>query len=71
MSWRCRCSSVPAPLTPWLPELHLKPVLVELGATVPAPALYLLDSAVQPDPTEQGWLERWAPVVRSAVGVSA
>lgn len=53
------------------PELHLKPVLVELGATVPAPALYLLDSAVQPDPAETGWLERWAPVVRSAVGVSA
>lgn len=49
------------------PELHLKPVLVELGATVPAPALYLLDS--DPDPT--AWLERWAPVVRAATGVKA
>lgn len=50
------------------PELHLKPVLVELGATVPAPALYLVDSAEQPDPVEQAWLERWGPVVRAAVG---
>ena len=53
------------------PELHLKPVLVEVGATVPAPALYLIDSAPQPDPVEQAWLARWAPVVRAAVGVKA
>lgn len=53
------------------PELHLKPVLVELGATVPAPALYLIDSAEQPDPIEQAWLERWAPVIRAAAGAQA
>ena len=53
------------------PELHLKPVLVELGATVPAPALYLLDSAPAGDETERAWLERWAPVVRAAQGVAA
>lgn len=53
------------------PELHLKPVLVEVGATVPAPALYLIDSAPQPDDVEQAWLARWAPVVRAAVGVKA
>jgi FMN reductase len=53
------------------PELHLKPVLVELGAIVPAPALYLLDSAAQPDEAEQSWLQRWAPVVRAATGVHA
>lgn len=47
------------------PELHLKPVLVELGATIPAPALYLIDSAPQPDDIEQAWLERWAPVIRA------
>ncbi|WP_456696924.1 NADPH-dependent FMN reductase [Aeromicrobium sp. P5_D10] len=52
------------------PELHLKPVLVELGATVPAPALYLVDSAEQPDPVELAWLERWAPVVRAAAGIT-
>ncbi|MEH3034468.1 MAG: NAD(P)H-dependent oxidoreductase [Aeromicrobium erythreum] len=49
------------------PELHLKPLLVELGATVPTPALYLLDSANQPDPVETAWLDRWAAVVRAAV----
>lgn len=48
------------------PELHLKPVLVELGAIVPAPALYLVDSVPAPDPVEQAWLDRWAPVVRAA-----
>ncbi|MET0930351.1 MAG: NAD(P)H-dependent oxidoreductase [Aeromicrobium sp.] len=53
------------------PELHFKPVLVELGATIPAPALYLIDSAEQPDPVEVAWLERWAPVIRSAAGVTA
>lgn len=53
------------------PELHLKPVLVELGATVPAPALYLIDSVPAPDPVEQEWLARWAPVVRASVGVPA
>ncbi|MFI5428930.1 NAD(P)H-dependent oxidoreductase [Aeromicrobium sp. UC242_57] len=41
------------------------------GATVPAPALYLVDSAEQPDPVEVGWLERWAPVVRAAAGATA
>lgn len=48
------------------PELHLKPVLVELGAIVPAPALYLIDGA-EPDPAEQAWLDRWAPVLQAAV----
>ncbi|GAA3513159.1 NAD(P)H-dependent oxidoreductase [Aeromicrobium panaciterrae] len=47
------------------PELHLKPVLVELGATIPAPALYLLDGEA-PDPAEQAWVDRWATVVRAA-----
>jgi FMN reductase len=53
------------------PELHLKPVLVELGAIVPAPALYLIDSVPVPDPVEQAWLERWGPIVRAATGVHA
>lgn len=53
------------------PEVHLKPVLVEVGATVPAAALYLLDSASQPDAVEQTWLDRWGPAVRAATGVRA
>lgn len=51
------------------PELHLRPLLSELGATVPAPALYLLDSAEQPDPWEIDWLDRWSPVIRAATSV--
>ncbi|MCW2829734.1 MAG: NADPH-dependent oxidoreductase [Aeromicrobium sp.] len=49
-------------------EVHLRPVLAELGAIVPAPALYLVDSVQPPDPVELAWLDRWGPVVRSAVG---
>lgn len=52
-------------------ELHLKPVLVELGATVPAPALYLLDSAEPGGQVEADWLARWGDVVRAAAQVSA
>lgn len=46
-------------------ELMLKPVLVELGATVPAPAVFQLDSTYQDDPKAAEWLERWGPIVRS------
>lgn len=49
------------------PEIHLKPVLVELGATVPAPALYLVGGSDE-DPAEAAWLARWAGVVVGAVG---
>lgn len=52
-------------------ELHLKPLLVELGATVPTPALYLLDSAAQPDPVERAWAERWRSIIATSVGVAA
>jgi FMN reductase len=39
-------------------ELHLKPVLVELGATCPAPALYLIDRNFAEDPALAKWVER-------------
>ncbi|MCW2800845.1 MAG: NADPH-dependent oxidoreductase [Aeromicrobium sp.] len=51
-------------------EVHLKPLLVELGATVPTPALYLLDSATQPNPVERAWTERWRPAITLSVGVT-
>jgi FMN reductase len=52
-------------------EVHLKPLLVELGATVPAPALYLLDSASQPDPVEQTWAQRWRFAITVSAGVAS
>lgn len=53
------------------PELHLKPVLVELGAIVPAPALYLIDTVPAPDPVEEAWLQRWGPIIRAASATEA
>jgi FMN reductase len=50
------------------PELALKPVLVELGATCPTRALYLLDSMYD-DPTA---LDAWLPVARlQVIGATA
>jgi FMN reductase len=39
------------------PELTLRPVLVEIGASCPAPSLYLLDSEYEGGPTLDAWLE--------------
>lgn len=48
------------------PEVFLKPVLVELGATCPVKGLYLLDSDYE-DPVElRDWLERARPFVPGA-----
>ncbi len=44
-------------------ELHLKPVLAELGAWQPTPALYLIDSEWQQSAT----LTAWLPGARTAV----
>jgi FMN reductase len=45
------------------PELLLKPVLVELGATCPTAGLFLLDSEYQASETLDSWLERAGPQV--------
>lgn len=42
------------------PELTLRPVLVEIGASCPAPSLYLLDS----DYETSAELERWLEIAR-------
>jgi len=39
------------------PELTLRPVLVEIGASCPAPSLYLLDSDYETSPDLEKWLE--------------
>ncbi|WP_260235555.1 NADPH-dependent FMN reductase [Curtobacterium sp. PhB172] len=48
------------------PEVFLKPVLVELGATVPAPALYLNDKQYSDPASTDVWLARWRDVVLGA-----
>jgi FMN reductase len=50
------------------PELTLRPVLVEIGASCPAPSLYLLDSQYEDSPDLAAWLEiarRFVPAVSS------
>ncbi|MCV7228243.1 NADPH-dependent FMN reductase [Mycolicibacterium komossense] len=50
------------------PELTLRPVLVEIGASCPAPSLYLLDSDYEASPELEKWLDiarRFAPQVLS------
>ena len=45
------------------PELLLKPVLVEIGATCPTAGLFLLDSEFDSGDTLESWLQRARPVV--------
>jgi FMN reductase len=40
------------------PELLLKPVLSEMGATCPAPGLYLTEQSKEDDPRYLAWLRR-------------
>ncbi|OLT10411.1 NADPH-dependent FMN reductase [Pseudonocardia sp. CNS-139] len=51
------------------PELLLKPVLVELGATCPAPGLYLQDSAYADDPRLAPWAERTRPLLTALTAI--
>ena len=45
------------------PELTLRPLLTELGATVPGRALYLLDTAYDDPAAYQPWLDATRPTV--------
>ena len=45
------------------PDLLLKPVLVEIGATCPTAGLFLLDSEFEASQTLDSWLERAGPQV--------
>ncbi len=59
------CAAVPvmvgaAPQHALAPEVHLRPLLVELGATVPTQGLFVLDSELdQLDATVEAWSTRW------------
>ena len=53
-----------APQHALAPEVHLRPLLVELGASVPSRGLYVLDSALDTlDETVQRWLEAAGPLL--------
>ena len=47
------------------PELHLRPLLSELGASVPAPALYVLDHQYDQPEAYDDWLAQARPVVHA------
>lgn len=47
------------------PELHLRPLLVELGASVPTPALYVLDREYDRPEAYDGWLVRSRPLIHA------
>ncbi|MFD1213720.1 NAD(P)H-dependent oxidoreductase [Arthrobacter sp. GCM10027362] len=50
-----------------VPELLLKPVLVELGATCPAPGLYQLDKSYDTDSAASDYVRRWGPVLTASM----
>ena len=45
------------------PEVHLKPVLVELGAIVPVQGLYLNEKTYTDETSTDAWLAVWKPVL--------
>ncbi|MGW0179967.1 NADPH-dependent FMN reductase [Nocardia sp. NPDC003345] len=47
------------------PDLLLKPVLVELGATTALPGLYLSDRTYTEDGVLDAYAERWRPVAQA------
>jgi FMN reductase len=52
------------------PELTLRPVLVEIGGTVPVPGLYVRDAAHDDPASYAAWLERARPVITTLTGLS-
>jgi FMN reductase len=50
------------------PELLLKPVLVELGATCPTKGLYLMDTAYEDPAAVEPWLAAARPQVKVCLG---
>lgn len=51
-----------APTHSLAPDLLLKPVLSELGATCALPGLYLIDRTFTEDGALEAYAERWSPV---------
>ncbi|ROQ39999.1 FMN reductase [Frondihabitans sp. PhB188] len=52
------------------PELLLKPILVELGATAPAQGLYLNEKAYADEGAYGGWLDNWRDIVLASASAT-
>lgn len=52
------------------PELTLRPVLVEVGASVALPGLYVRDAAHDDPASYAAWLERARPVITTLTGLT-
>ena len=57
-----------SPVHALAPEVHLRPLLVELGASVPARALYVTESQFEDlDPVIEAWAEAARPQIARAL----
>ncbi len=57
-----------APIHHLAPEVHLRPLLVELGASCPTQGLFVLESQLDDlDTVIEAWLERAGPVLARAL----
>lgn len=52
------------------PDLLLKPVLVELGATVPAAGLYVVDKLYDDTEAFQPWVDHWGSIVLASANAT-
>ncbi len=58
-----------APIHALAPEVHLRPLLVELGASVPSRALYVLESQLDDlDAVVGAWAVAAVPLIAAAAG---
>ena len=54
---------------PWPSTCHLRPVLIEIGATTPSRGLYVLESELdQIDQVIAEWLVEASPLLAATVG---
>jgi FMN reductase len=53
------------------PDVFLKPVLAELGATTPTQGLYLNDKQYADEASTAAWLDRWRDVVLASASRSS
>ena len=59
----CPCCSAAAPAHSLAPELTLRPVLTEIGATVPGRGLFVIDKQHDDPAAYADWLAATRPIV--------